>query len=119
MKEKLDCGHVPTVDAGVGTGYARHAVTNKTMCYGCADSQAAADMSAEDKYGAYLSGDGKNITTWSGGVLARVTYEGKARTGFHDSEITYLRARDANGATWYGRNGGRGMCVTIKRAKNV
>lgn len=114
----LDCGHQRAVTDGIGAGYATDANTGKTMCYPCADSRQAAEMSAApEKFVAYVDCDGKNITTWSGGVLARVTYHTTSRTGWYRSQIHYWGARDADGRYWYGRNGGPGMVIQLRRYK--
>lgn len=119
----LDCGHVnPGVEAagwnGWGpTGYAR-TPANFTMCYPCADVHDRAAMANANEHFGYLSGDGKSITTWTGGHLARVTQHGKARLGFHGSMIHAIRAVAPDGSQWYGRNGGEGMHIKIKRAKS-
>lgn len=114
----LDCGHTPTVTTEIGTGTA-YDLTGRSMCYGCADSQQAAEMTTADQMLLYLSSDGRSVTTWSGGVLARVTEHSATRTGWYGPDIHLIRATDANGARWYGRNGGNGMCIMLRRAKQV
>jgi hypothetical protein len=101
---------------GVTTGYATLRDSGERICYACADAQQRADMLTADKYGVYLSSDGKTLTTWTGGELARVTSETTSRTGFHGTKLTHIRAVGA-GAKWYGKGAGRGMCLTIHRAK--
>ena len=114
----LDCGHEPTpgkFSTGSATDHA-----GRTMCYPCADSAQAADMATlgTRRISLYLSSDGKNITTWTGGVMARVTEHGASnRAGFYGSSIHYIRARDVDGVMWFGKNGGPGMSITLTRAK--
>jgi hypothetical protein len=73
---------------------------------------------------AYVSSDGKHITTWTGDVLMTVTSE---NTGvkhrdprWYDSlsqRLWYYRATDANGNRWYGKGSGRGMSIRMHRAR--
>lgn len=117
----LDCGHVPTAPTNFhanGVPLTAGRATDRdgrTMCYACADSAQAAEMSTAGTVTAYISGDGRNLTTWTGGVLARVTEHGhSARAGFGHG-LHYWTVRDSDGATWHGRNGGPGMVVTVRR----
>ena len=117
-----DCGHPPTNppkpgESG-GTGYAR-TKDGRTLCYSCADAQQLADFLYSDKagtFGAYLSGDGRTVTTWTGGKLARVTREWTTREGF-GGRTTRVEVRDSNGRRWYGRGPGRNMYVRLRRYK--
>lgn len=112
----LDCGHEPTNhDGSIATGYARHSVTQKTMCYPCADKLQRGDMEATQQFCAYIASDGKTVTTWTGGYLMLITQHGQSHNGFHGSTIHYWRATDDAGRRWYGRNGGNGMSVMMKR----
>jgi hypothetical protein len=112
----LDCGHAPTPSPHT-SGSAR-SMSGRTMCYSCADSEQAAIVADKSvtAFDAYLSVSGDNITTWTGGVLARVTSHTMARTGWYGSKISYIRAVDCDGARWYGKNGGTGMFITMRRA---
>lgn len=49
----------------------------------------------------------------------RVIEHTEARTGFYGSALHYIRAQEATGERWYGKNGGPGMCVTMHRAKSA
>lgn len=116
--EVLWCGHVATV-ATFGTGYAIEPGTGKRICYDCADDRARAEVANPEvaSIGAYLASDGKHVTTWSGGQLLTIVQTGKSRAGFYGSEIYYLQAVAPDGSRWYGKNGGPGMFVSMKRAK--
>lgn len=111
-----DCGHAVVVE-GMASGYAVDQ-DDRTMCYGCADSAEAARMATADRFDAYVSGDGRTITTWSGGVLARVTsmteWQGRTPSGGR-YDMAHVVARDADGATWSGRGPGAGMYVRLRR----
>lgn len=67
-------------------------------------------------FSCYLSCDGKKVTGWKGNALGFVTYgyEGK-RTNW--GRWQYVRVRDIHGGLWYGRNGGRGCCITLRPVK--
>ena len=114
----LDCGHAPTVTDGIGTGYARDA-EGKRYCYECADNNQREAMARETDIYAYVSGDGKRITTWTGGHLANVTGS-RMETRYTPTGGYYRRyyywARE-NGRDWYGIGEGPGMHVRIRRVK--
>lgn len=120
----LSCGHLPTRDdstaSRISTGYATTR-DGRTLCYPCADeSERAAFLVAGmtgQPFTAYVSSSG-DLTTWTGGVLAHgVPYaHGVSRSGWHGSEVHSWRFRIGD-ATWYGRNGGPGMVITVRRTK--
>lgn len=116
----LDCGHLPATptafhSTGVAmfTGAARDA-DGKTLCYDCASKPDIEAVAAGETVYAYVSTDGKQITTWPGAVLMKVTYNGTAPTGFYGSTIHYVRAVAPNGREYYGKNGGNGMAIKMK-----
>lgn len=88
------------------------------MCYSCADEfeRKRSNMADTRQFVAYISGDARNVTTWTGGQIMKITQHGMSRSGFHGSEIHYWRAVDDGGRQWYGRNGGPGMSVMMRRA---
>ena len=48
---ECDCGHPPTATDGIGTGYARDPITDRTLCYECAaqvDREYAKSMKVGD-----------------------------------------------------------------------
>lgn len=123
--DTLDCGHVlapKPLETYYGTGYAVDGA-GRTLCYACADDRHRAELLTEHETGGYLSGDGKTITTWTGGVLMHVTSTKTARVGFRD--VTgrrpiryYLQATDVHGAHhWTGTGAGPEMYVRMRRAK--
>lgn len=117
----LNCGHPATArePGSIASGIAYFG--ERTMCYECADAMKRAEMADPEKKKivAYVSGgDGKTITTWSGGFLAHVTWHTTSRTGFNQSTIHHYNARDPRtGREWYGRNGGPGMAITLTARK--
>jgi hypothetical protein len=87
-------------------------------CYACCgkrDIEALHDTSKP--FGAYVSSDGKRITSWPGATLMHVTRETKSRTGWHGSTLTHIRATDVHGRDWHGKGSGRGMCILMRACK--
>lgn len=132
----LACGHPPTppthfysTGVPITTGYARMhkgctvPSTGKRIraggraCYSCTDECQRRDMALADVFLCYLASDGRTMTTWTGGQLARVTSETTSRTGWYRSRITHVRAVAPDGSVWYGKGAGRGMFIRIHRAK--
>lgn len=116
--EILSCGHPPTPDVGVGTGYAITPEGDR-ICYACADERTLADIAAarpgDRAPGLYLSGDGRRITTWSGGTIMTHVRKG-GRHNFSPDRF-YLTAQDAQGRTWHG-TGAEGMYCTLRLTRS-
>lgn len=114
---KLDCGH--DVDAtrglGIGTGVCV-TVDERRICYNCADDAERESMREGRPALAYLSSDGRNVTTWPGGILGTVTRE-TVRTmyGFCRSERTFVRVTAFDGSAWHGSGIGRGCYVRLRK----
>jgi hypothetical protein len=72
MTTILECGHEPTPDAGCGTGYATDRETGRRSCYACSDNLEREAMGTAERFFAYLSSDGRTVTTWSGGKLGTI-----------------------------------------------
>lgn len=119
----LDCGHNPSPPEG-GTGAAGYArtQTGRTVCYPCATEHAREQMRAAalagQPFAAYLSSDGRRITTWTDATLAHVTAEWHS-LAFGHVEITHVCATDPHGRRWYGKGSGRGMFLTIRPTKET
>lgn len=64
----------------------------------------------------YLSGDGRTVGGWKGNVLGTVTQLSRGRVGFA-SNGCYVRVTDVYGQRWYGKNAGKGMCLTLRPCK--
>lgn len=72
------------------------------------------------KYVAYVSGDGKYLTTWMGDELARITRSSTSRRrGFSSMpfSVLHVRAVDIRGRHWSGTGAGRNMVIRIRRVK--
>ena len=71
-------------------------------------------------YTAYVSGDGKYLTTWMGDELARIVRSSESkRRGFGGMTFTVLhvRAVDVKGRHWSGTGAGRNMSIRVRRVK--
>ena len=95
--------------------YARRA-TGEFVCIPCAEEEEVRAFAAAGRYDAYLSGDGREVTTWTGRTLARVTSRDVRTAGFCGRQ-TYVRAIDAAGRVWHGRGPGEGMYVRLRRGR--
>lgn len=114
--ELLDCGHAPTPTTGGGTGRA-YDNDGRTLCYACADAAERARVAAGDTLVAYVSSTGNAITTWSGGELMRITSLTSAPIGWQGSRVYFVRAVAPDGSKWYGRNGGPGVYIVMKKVR--
>ena len=108
------CGR-ECVSNGFSAGYATLRDDSR-VCYDCADGIQLEEMDSATVFSAYVSMDGRMVTTWTGGTLAMVRQSRSLRSGFGRQGQLYVRAVDRNGCEWYGRNGGAGMCINLRRA---
>ena len=111
-----DCGKVkPTGGHGCGTGYARcnDPDGEHLVCYACTDKRETADLLTHDKFTAYVSSDGCNLTTWTGGKLGTVSFGERHPWS---RERNYLRAYDVHRQSWHG-TGAPGMYCNLRRCK--
>lgn len=116
MTAALDCGHPPTPTA-ISPGYATLRDSGKRVCYPCADDMQRADLKTTDTISAYICSNGNHVTTWTGGRLMQIVSANTSRNGWHRSTIHYWRAIDPSGQHWYGKNGGNGMYVLMRKTK--
>lgn len=66
----------------------------------------------------FLSGETEpHITTFTGDVLARVTWEGESFRGNMGNTWTPFRALGIDGREWYGRHNGAGMYLRMRPRK--
>jgi len=103
----LDCGHLPTADSGIGTGYAVRLDDTK-ICYACADAAQVAEVedSATTLFLGYVTEN--TITTWTGGVLGWVVrrMEGERRYSSLGMPMRWVSydVGTYDGRRWYGRH---------------
>lgn len=108
----LDCGHHPSPHQPFTTGTA-HTRDGREICYDCADRETREEMKTARTFCAYVSSDGRRLTTWSGETL------GTAHLGSRhpwSRKRRYLSATDCHGTRWHG-TGAPGMYATLRRCK--
>jgi hypothetical protein len=71
-----------------------------------------------EKFTAYVSSDGKSITTWMGDILGNITYtrQDSRRRSWHNDKMRTVYAT-IWGRRYYGRNSGNGMVINLRRMK--
>ena len=112
--------HLPNPGERCSTGYARGAA-DELICYPCADNlQRAAMLDRSHPVGAYIASDGRAVTTWTGGILGRVSYwtrcELTRRSRMHGTHYRSIHVIDVHGAHWHGR-GSPGLAVSLRPCK--
>lgn len=104
---------------GGASGYATRA-DGERICYTCADVAERAVMLQSDRFVAYVSSDGREITTWTGdslGSIVRATPVKLTRLSYtHGKYMHAYRVIDFEGAAWYGR-GSPGVAIKLTRVK--
>ena len=116
-----DCGHA-AIPSDCTPGYAVNRATGKTLCYACADGeQRAALLDRSRPFVAYVSGDARTITTWTGGHLMPITRTLPCKltrqSWTHDrQDYMSLRAVDCHGGHWHGR-GSAGIAIRLRPCK--
>jgi hypothetical protein len=65
-------------------------------------------------YFAYLSSDGKRVTTFTGDTLATLVHVGKTWRGPSGNKWTAFRAAGIDGRIWHGRHNGPGMYLRMR-----
>jgi hypothetical protein len=115
-----NCGAVcpPAPPQGGASGYA---ITqdNRKICYSCSDNMQREELKDRSRpFFAYVSSDGKEITTWTGGKLMTVTISRPCqltRQSFLHDRRAYrsIRARDIHGKNWAGR-GSAGIAIKMR-----
>lgn len=127
MTNLLSCGHLPTSDAGCGTGYAITHDTNERICYDCANAREVADLLTADRYVAYLKvpehtptsqprHPKASLTTWTGCTLARVSRLTKSHHNI-GGYLYHFNATDVHGQQWYGTSPGPDMYARMRKCK--
>lgn len=116
-----DCGKVKATSGnGCTTGYARFDGSDSLVCFACADERQREGLKARKPFCCYVSGDGSQIQTWTGGELGRVVSSSYMRltrpSWVHGKFIRCIRARDVHGAFWFGR-GSPGVAIKLRPCK--
>ncbi len=113
------CKDAKPLDMGGSTpGYAR-TQSDEFICYACADDNQRASLvtGRDGPIYAYVSGDGRRVTTWTGGTLGDIIGYGESRSGWAGSTVARFRVRDVHGQWWAGRGAGRGIACTLRPMK--
>jgi len=111
----LHCGHPVSEHSPITTGYGVDKDGNK-FCYACCFKEDLKSMRRLGRCMAYLSEDGKKITTWPGEIISdKVLILSKGRDSF-GGERTYIRFMFDN-QVWSGWGMGHGMYLRAKRTK--
>lgn len=84
------------------------------VCTTCADELERETLKDATAHCGYVSCDGKEWTTWTGGKLGRVVLTGKRHPW--SRERYYVTVRDVHGAWWHG-TAGKGMWASLRRTK--
>jgi len=106
--------HAPAPGAFT-TGYARLG-NGWRICYPCADKRQRRELEASRQFCAYLSSDGRTVTTWTGGTLARVTAETPCRHNMAGTMYA-IHGVPPEGTEFHGRGLGRGMLLRLRRCR--
>ena len=108
----LDCKGTKITHHQGGTGYATLPDGGK-ICYACSDKREIEHLKTATTFLGYVSSDGRNLTTWPGGILGTVSF---GRLHHWSRERYHVRAYDLHGNAWHG-TGARGMYCTLRRCK--
>jgi hypothetical protein len=116
-KVMCDCGHLESDHSDFTRGYSIDQ-KGRTYCYECSLADDIAYLKETGKLTAYLSSDGKRITTWPGLIIATVTSSHVVNFGYCRDQMSF-DAVMADGTRLYGRGPGNGMyCrLRVRRAK--
>jgi hypothetical protein len=116
------CCHKVKATSGNGctSGYAVMP-DNSLFCFECADESQRNDLKDRSKpFVAYVGSDGKRITTWTGGLLMRVTQSWPCqltrKSHWHGKNYSCIRATDVHGGRWFGR-GSPGVAIKLRPSK--
>ena len=111
QSEPLDCGHHPT--STPFPDYADGAVWIRglSVCYDCASAKKREDLLTRRRITAYVSRDGRTLTTWNGDTLGRVVVGHQSPWS---PERHYIAAVDVHGGHWQG-TGTTGGWADLKR----
>lgn len=118
--DTLSCGHVLTPPASIGTGYAR-TQDERTLCYPCADTAERADFlnPATSVYPAYVNSEATQVTTWTGGMLGRITSYGVGTLRTTPTGGRYrtrtLRVTAPDGSAWHASGSDNYDVITLRR----
>lgn len=115
---------LPGTVPGFKGGACGYAVTpnNEMLCFPCADADQRESLETGNRCVGYLSADGKSLTTWTGGILGKVTDWNPCKltrvSYTHGKSYRSVRVTDCHGSEWYGR-GSPGIAISLRRIKGA
>lgn len=103
----------------VAAGYAVLTENGERICYECSYRLHLQEMRTQEAISAYVSGDGKALTTWTGRVLAQAVDRNhckltRASHTHSQEEYSSFWFLDPTGQRWYGR-GSPGMLIRVRK----
>ncbi|GAA2628105.1 hypothetical protein GCM10010411_76730 [Actinomadura fulvescens] len=116
-----DCGHPPepVPPGGGATGYATWSPTGETLCYPCADQRQREELRTAQRAVVYLSDGQMHVTTWTGGLLGRVTrsWLGSTRCDTLSGpwRMRYVHVTDVHGGRWHGQGSDAWQAIVLHR----
>ncbi len=116
------CGQVHPIQKEGGTGYAT-LQNGRTICYPCSDNMQREDLKDRSQpFFAYVAGNGRSITTWTGGHLMTITRSSPCaltRQSWTHDRNGYMSVHcvDVHGGHWTGR-GSAGICIKLRPVKS-
>lgn len=118
-EHRADCGHTytPPGPAGGAAGYAKDPETGRTMCYPCADKLQREEMRTGTITGGYVNETRRQVTTWTGGDLMRITgisYSTKRYGSMGWWRMRYITAVTEDGRVWHGQGSDQWDAVTMR-----
>lgn len=111
----LHCGHTFDRDAAPFTDGSAILDDGSRICYDCAtaaDRSAMRDATPGDRFTAYVSSDGRTLTSWPGRELGTVVGWGERHPWSNSRR--YVSVRDVNGGRWRG-TAEPGMWASLRR----
>ena len=115
MQASLSCSHEPSPHGEHTTGTA-YTKDGREICWTCADVEQRESLKIERHVMAYLNHDRSQLTTWTGGLLARITCAWQVYNNFA-GRIWRFRAVDVHGQKWYGTSPGPNMYARMHKVK--
>lgn len=110
-----DCGHLESDHSSCTRGYSTDN-EGRTYCYECSKAADIAYLTKHSRLAAYLSSDGKRITTWPGLTIATVTGSHVVDFGYCRNQVSFDAVMD-DGTQLYGRGPGKGMYCRLRVRK--
>lgn len=110
-----DCGHIESEHSDFTRGYSTDE-EGKTHCYECSLKLDIEHLKVNKKLIGYISCDGKEVVTWPGLKIAKITASHVVNFGYCRNQISFDAMTD-DGLKLYGRGPGNGMYCSIRVRK--